>query len=549
MSKLVVFKSIADMPEMAVSRSAMSWNKTGSWRSATPIHRDKTPPCNYNCPAGEDIRGYLDLLKKNKVGEAFELLTAANPFPAVCGRVCFHPCQANCNRHRFDTEIQVRLVEQFIGDWAIENKKPAALPEASAKKIAVVGAGPAGLAAAYYLRRKKLAVTVYDENQLPGGILHYGIPAYRLEKDVLQAEINRILAGIELKTNNRFGSDFDVGDLLDFDAVFVATGAHESKTLNVAGEQSPGVESGLDFLKRVNSGERIDLRGKDVVVIGGGNTACDVARSAYRLGAAVNVVYRRTEQEMPAFAEEIEQLKSEPINLQLLAAPERIDREKDGRLRVTFCRMKLGEPDASGRARPVPIEGSDFAITADLVFAAIGEDPNLSFFPEVCRMGDGSLDFSAVDQRLSDKLFFGGDLLPNPRTVPHAVASGRLAAERIEAFLEGRIPATPETVAEVAGFEDINHNYFTRVNAVKWQADLITDGRIAGEKNAAAEANRCFSCGVCNRCANCYNSCPDLAVIKTPAGYQVNLDYCKGCGLCAAECPGGSLGMEGKGTL
>ncbi len=524
----------------------MSWNKTGSWRSSTPLHQDKTPPCNFNCPAGEDIRGYIDLLKNNNITEAFELLTAANPFPSVCGRVCYHPCQANCNRHDFDVEIQIRLLEMFIGDWGLENYHPPPLPEKSGKKIAIIGAGPAGLAAAYYLRRQGLTVTVYEADAMPGGILHYGIPGYRLDKTLLQSEIKRVMAGLEFKPNMRFGADFDVGALLDFDAVFLATGAHVSKQMNIDGEDIPGVESGLDFLKRINSSEKINLAGQEAIVIGGGNTACDVARSAYRLGARVSLVYRRTQQEMPAFAEEIEQLKAEPITCEFLVAPERIVKSENGKLVLTAIRMKLGEPDASGRARPLPIDGSQFAITADRIYAAIGEDPDLSFFPETQKKENGGFDFSGIDARLAPKLFVGGDLLPNPRTVPHAVGSGRLAAEKIAAFLRGESLSANKNVVEIAGPEDINYRYFTRVNKVKWQTGLVVDDRIAGEEMATAEAGRCFSCGVCNKCDNCYNFCPDLAVIKSADGYQVNLDYCKGCGICATECPGGALRMREK---
>ncbi len=530
---------------MAVSRASMSWNKTGSWRSSTPLYRDKLPPCNYNCPAGENIRGYIDLVKHDKIEEAFALLTEANPFPAVCGRVCYHPCEANCSRHSFDSEIRVRLLEKFIGDWAIEHAKPATLPELSARNVAVIGGGPAGLAAAYYLRRRGIAVTIYDQNNLPGGILHYGIPAYRLGKDILQTEIQRVTHGCEFKANMKFGADFTVGDLLDYDAVFLATGAHRSKNMRIVGENVSGVESGLDFLKQVNSGEKIVLDGK-VIVIGGGNTACDVARTAYRLGGKVTLVYRRTEQEMPAFAEEIEQLKSEPIKLEFLAAPERIERNTDGELRCVFGRMELGQPDESGRRRPVPLDDAKFTLSADRIFAAVGEDPDLSFFQNIEQSSDGSYDFSGIDSRLAAKLVIGGDLLPNPRTVPHAVASGRLAAQKIAAMLNGEKFAPPELLVEIAGPEDINYQYFTRINAVKWTTEIIENGHLTGREAALAEANRCFSCGVCNRCDNCYNFCPDLAVIKTPTGYQTNLDYCKGCGICAAECPGGSLRMKGN---
>ena len=534
------------MPEMAVSKSPMSWNKTGSWRSSTPVHKDKIPPCNFNCPAGENIRGYIDLIKKNKINDAFNLLTEANPLPAVCGRVCFHPCQANCNRHSFDTEIQVRLLEKFIGDQALEGKLKTGFPKATSNAVAIIGGGPAGLTAAYYLRRKGIAVTIYDENSLPGGILHYGIPAYRLEKDVLQAELERVLEGIEFKSNMKFGLDFDTANLIEYRAIFLATGAHLSKNLNIPGENHAGVVSGLDFLKRVNSGDRDSLKEKTVAVIGGGNTACDVSRTAYRLGANVHLVYRRTEKEMPAFAEEVKQLKAEPVKIEFLAAPRTIERLNDGKLRLSFVRMKLGEPDKSGRSAPIPIEGSGFDLIVDKVFAAIGEDPDLSFFSDAKYSSNNGIDFSTIDRRLRDKLFIGGDLLPNPRTAAHAIGSGRLAADKIESFLKGEALDIKQNIVEVAGSEDVNFYYFSKINAVKWNSDIIADDRIASVDKAILEASRCLSCGVCSRCDNCYNFCPDLAVIKTSAGYQVNLDYCKGCGICANECPGGSLRMEEK---
>jgi NADPH-dependent glutamate synthase beta subunit-like oxidoreductase/Pyruvate/2-oxoacid:ferredoxin oxidoreductase delta subunit len=544
LSKFIVFKSVDEMPEMAVSQSSMSWNKTGSWRSSTPVRGGKIPPCNFNCPAGEDIRGYIDLLKKDRVEDAFNLLTDANPLPAVCGRVCYHPCQSQCNRHSFDTEIQVRLLEKYIGDWAIEQKKKTTPGKESSKKVAVVGAGPAGLAAAHYLRRKNHAVVLYDENALPGGILHYGIPSYRLEKDVLTAELDRVLQGVEFKSNMKLGSDLDVGGLLEYSAIFLATGAHSSKKMNIDGEHVEGVVSGLEFLKNINSGGKIDLHGKEVMVVGGGNTACDVARSAYRLGGKVGLYYRRTEQEMPAFAEEIEQLKSEPIRLEFLTAPFRIERSDDGKLKVTLRRMRLGDVDDSGRASPVPVPGSEFEVAADMIFSATGEDPDLSFFPEVEKLKEGGFDFSRVDSRLRERLFVGGDILPNPRTVAHAVGSGRLAAEKIDAFLKGEVLSVRNSATEVAGFDDVNTRYFIRVNEIKWKRDIVRDSAIADRDTAVREANRCFSCGVCNSCDNCYNFCPDLAVIKTSNGYEVNLDYCKGCGICANECPGGSLRME-----
>ena len=535
---------MSEMPELPVSQARMSWNKTGSWRSSTPEHQGKLPPCNFNCPAGEDIRGYLDLMKKGKVSEAFILLTEKNPLPVVCGSVCYHPCQTNCNRHGFDIELQIRSVEHLIGDWGIKTGFRPTLPETDSKKVAVIGAGPAGLAAAHYIRHSGVNVVLYDENEKPGGILQYGIPSYRLDKDVLNAELDRVLDGVEFKPNMRLGKDFDLASLGDFDAIFLATGAHSSKRMNLEGEEMPGVESGLGFLKRVNSGESVQLDGKQVLVVGGGNTACDVARTAYRLGGRVTVAYRRTEHEMPAFAEEVEQMKAEPIDLEFLVAPFQLEQSDTHRIQVACHRMELGEPDDDGRCRPVVIAGADFEIIVDVLFAAIGEDPDLSGATGLAYDTGGSLDLSQIDPQLRDKLFIGGDILPQPRTVPHAVASGRLAAEQINAFLQGVPLEKPAAVAEVATEDDVNFAYFTRLNAA--QRAIVSSGKgISSDKAAIDEANRCLSCGVCFECDNCYNFCPDLAVVRTPGGYQANLDYCKGCGICAKECPSGALGMKG----
>ena len=533
------------MPEVPVSQSRMDWNRTGAWRTSTPQYRDTVSPCNHNCPAGEDIRGYLDLIKKSQLAEAYQLLTQTNPFPAVSGRVCYHPCQASCNRHSFDTDLKIRSMEQFIGDWGINNYADTELPPVGQHSVAVIGAGPAGMTAAYFLRRKGLNVTLYDQNELPGGILRYGIPAYRLPNDVLAAETERVLAGVDVRTSMTFGMDFGIDDLRAFDAVFLATGAHRSRNMSIPGEESDRVIPGLKFLRDVNSARTDSLEGKQVLVVGGGNTACDVARSAQRLGGKVTLAYRRTENEMPAFAEEIEQLKSEPIELQFLCAPTAIEQMPDGNLTITMIKMEPGPVDESGRQKPMPIEGSETTSQFDLLFTAIGEDPDLSFlFDETDLSRD--FDFEQVDEHLRGKLFVGGDILPNPRTVAHAIASGRLGAEKIISFLNGEEAGPAPEVVEVAGIEEVSFHYFERINAIKLPDYQNGNFQIGTEAEAVDEASRCFSCGVCNDCQNCYNFCPDLAVIRTAHGYEVNLDYCKGCGICATECPGGSV-KWGKG--
>lgn len=538
-----MFKTVDDMPELPVSSSAMSWNRTGTWGSSTPKQSGKAAPCSFNCPAGEDIRGYLTHIKNKQFPKAFTLLTEANPFPAVCGRVCYHPCQVNCNRQSFDSEVQIRLVEKTIGDWGVSNDQSDVLPELGPHRVAIVGAGPAGLSAAYYLRRKGIGVVLYDENVRPGGILYYGIPSYRLDNLVLSKETDRALQGVEFQGSCRLGIDISIDDLMDYDAVFLAIGAHRSIRLSIPGDDLPGVESGLSLLKRINAGESVELTDKRVVVVGGGNTACDVARAAWREGASVKMIYRRTQAEMPAFAEEIEQLKSEPVELEFLCTPERIEPASDGRLTVRCIRMKQGELDDSGRARSIPIDGSQFTIDADAVLSAIGEETDLTGISGLQHDGEGGVDLSQMTSELRDKLFLGGDMLPNPRTVPHAVGSGRLAAQRIESFLNGHTFAARQDIVEVAGPNDINTAYFSKVNRYLPDDLHKPEEATLSTEQAAAEAGRCFSCGICFECDTCYNFCPDLAIIRTPGGYQANLDYCKGCGICVRECPSGSFNM------
>lgn len=568
------------IPPVAVSTTTTRDNPTGSWRYIRPLQRDLVAPCNAGCPVGIDVEGYLNLLREGEVEAARELLVRENPMPAVTGRVCDHPCESVCNRRHVDEAVSVHAVERWLGDRVLEDPLPPPREDAGDGSVAVVGSGPAGLAAAYHLARLGHAVTIYESEPEPGGMLRLGIPEYRLPRAVLDRSIDRILAeGIELRCGVRVGEEVGWDEVAGHDAVFVATGAHESRAAGFQGEEHPSVRPGLEFLKEVNAGARPEP-GERVVVVGGGNTAMDCARTALRLGADdVLVLYRRSRREMPAIEDEVLDAEREGVRFRFLAAPAAI-RAEGGRLLGVECTpMRLGRPDASGRRRPVPSGEKPVFVKADTVLTAIGESVEAGFLPGGARVEGGVVPSDWLGATREPGVFVGGDLADQPRTVAHALGAGKRAALAIHRYLRGKgavdevaglrygesgnvsmtrwrdddpIPrASP--VNRVVPWEEMNPAHF---RSLPRNPDRHVDADACrlffGEVNLGLpgargldEARRCLNCGVCNGCELCLIFCPDAAVIRDggPHGLAIDLEYCKGCGLCVAECPRGAMAM------
>ena len=569
--EVITFRSEADMPPMPASLGTTLYNKTGSWRYMRPFYLDKTPPCSHNCPAGEDISLQISLIAQGRFEEALELIRLENPFPGVTGRVCPHPCETECNRAEYGGRVAIHDLERFVADHATPKRPSVQASQRRDAKVAIIGSGPAGLTCAYHLARWGYPVTVFEALPVPGGMMRVGIPDYRLPKDVLEREIAAIEAlGVEIKTNMRLGDNLSLDDLGDYKAIFIAVGLSKSRRLNIPGEEARGVIPGLEFLKRLNLGEEVQV-GSRVVVVGGGNTAMDAARSALRLGAKVTVLYRRSRQEMPAIPEEVEEALEEGVDIQFLATPVEV-LTRDGQVVGLRCiRMRLGEPDESGRRRPIPIEGSEFTVQADAVIPAIGQVADLSFLDEQVKVERGRIVIDRAGATTRPGIFAGGDVATPFGTVAHAIGSGKRAAMAIDRYLRGEeLPSFPpfeENVrfsprpveSELVRFEDLNLAYFEwaerRESAVRPPEERVKDfDEVAlglDEEQALAEASRCFNCGTCIMCDNCLNFCPDVAISrKNGSGpvsypfYEINYDYCKGCGICAEECPRDAISLE-----
>ncbi len=517
-------------------------NKTGSWRYFRPVHEEKMPPCNNACPAGNNIQGFIKLVREGKLLDAWKLIKETSPLPGVCGRVCPHPCEKECNRGKYDEAMAIHTLERLVADYAISEKVTEKSKAASKKeRIAIVGSGPAGLSCAYFLVKEGYQVTVSEALPEVGGMLRVGIPKYRLPRKILDKEIADIKAlGVTFKTSAKVK---DISELKDYEAVFVATGAHVSAKLGIPGEDAAAVISGTEFLRQLNLDGKAKI-GKNVIVVGGGNTAIDAARSAIRLGSKATIVYRRTRDEMPAVEEEIEAAVKEKIEIVYLAAPTRIIAQ-DGKIKeVELVRMKLGAPDASGRKRPISIEGSMFKMKADTVITAIGESSDLSLLPK---------DFKLAEKGGKAKgmqVFGGGDAVTGAGRVVDAIASGRRAARFIGNALQGT-PVEEKQAKELAKYEEINTAYFPRQAAVR-PPELSAAKRVANfseinrgipEEKGVKEAKRCFSCGICRECNNCLYFCPDICVSKKNGTYEFDYDYCKGCGICSHECCAGVIQM------
>jgi 2-oxoacid:acceptor oxidoreductase delta subunit (pyruvate/2-ketoisovalerate family) len=525
-------------------------NKTGSWRTERPVYVDLLPPCNHACPAGENIQQWLYHAEDGGYEQAWRQIMRDNPLPAIMGRVCYRPCETACNRAQVDAAVGINSVERFLGDEALRQdwRVPVTAPD-SGKRVLVVGAGPSGLSGAYHLRLLGHQVTLRDSAVRPGGMLRFGIPAYRLPRDILDAEVGRILAMGVIWAGGRPVTDIRQ-EMTDggFDAAFLAVGAQRGKRAYIPAGDSAKILDAVSLLHSMEGAERPQL-GRRVAVYGGGNTAMDAARTARRLGAAdAIVVYRRTRERMPAHDVEVDEATEEGVRMMWLSTIARADEGK-----LTIEKMRL---DDTGFPQPT---GELTELDADTVVLALGQEAELSLLDGVpgVTISDGVVQVGADLMTGHPGIFAGGDMVPAERTVTVAIGHGKRAACSIDAWLKthekGNVPAPPTAEPRLADFDRLNTWYYSDAPAtVRPQLELArrisTFDEVTGgldEKTALFEARRCMSCGNCFECDNCFGVCPDNAVIKLGPGdrYEIDLDYCKGCGICAEECPCGAIDM------
>ena len=512
----------------------------GPFRTERPVYVDLLPPCNNACPAGEHIQAWLALAQEGKFRAAWEALVRNNPLPAVHGRVCYHPCESACNREMLDASVSIHAVERFLGDLAnAENWKFPVDASPSGKRVLVVGAGPSGLSAAFHLARLGHTVEITEAGPVPGGMLHFGIPAYRLPRAELMLEIRRIEEmGVRITLNHKIDDILAERDGGHFDAVFVAIGAHVGRHVDIPARDAARVLDALPFLRGVDTGEAPRL-GRRVVIYGGGNTAMDAARTARRLGAdEALIIYHRDQAHMPARAFEADEAIEEGVKIKWLSSIKEISGPS-----LTVERMTL---DENGKPQPT---GEIETLEADAVVLALGQQTDSAFLRRVrgveCN-ADGTV---IVDARLMTGhpgIFAGGDMVPGERTVAVAVGHGKRAASNIDGWLRGKPYVEPQK-ARLVSFEMLHLPIFTDVDATSQKA-LAASQRLRGfeevlgglkEKEARYEAQRCLSCGNCFECDNCYAACPEHAIIKLGPGRRYRYDYgkCTGCAVCFEECP------------
>ena len=532
---------------------------------------EKLPPCQAQCPNSGDVRGWLGVIAQHeKVGlsldeaydEAWRVLAERNPLPATIGRICPHPCERLCTRSDKDGAVSINAMERFLGDWGISRSLELPRTESGdhSEPIGVIGSGPASLSFAYQMARRGYPVTMYEQRSKPGGMLRYAIPDYRLPRDVLDAEVQRVIDLGVLLVN-----DSDVGGSIDFDElrkrhklVFLGLGAQAARELGIPGEQGPGVIAGIDYLRQRKERDR-SLRGQNVFVIGGGNTAIDAARSARRDGADVILLYRRGAEEMPAIDSEVDDARREGVEFRFLAAPTRIDRKDGVVCSVEVQSMRLGDPDDSGRRRPEPVPGQLRTFPADIIIVAVAQAPDWAGVEDVTESGTWLR--TAADGKLDVNLWAGGDDR-GPGIASSAIAQGRLAAESAHAELRGRPPPAIEDSRKTLAGGSVRSDYYPdqrRVERLRRPAhECLADPDTEIEttltyEQAREEAARCMSCGLCFDCQQCFMYCNQSGftrIEETRPGhyFAMALDACEGCGKCIEICPCGYLEARDTGA-
>ena len=558
-------------------------NKTGSWRFFHPKFDEKTAPCSAACPLGQDIARIEMLTSWGLLKEAWQTILNENPFPAICGRVCFHPCERVCNRADMDEPIAIHHLERFLGDTAISERRKADLstrPD-NGKKAAIAGAGPAGLAAAYFLTRLGYRCDVFEARSEPGGLLRWGIPAYRLPRDILDEEISRIKnLGVTIHCEMPVTDNLLEKISNEYNALFVACGYERSITLKIQGGEL--ARDGLEFLRKLDSARKTSLGGT-AAIVGGGNTAIDIARSLIRLGVSPLIVYRRRLEDMPAFKPETAMAVKEGVKLMELVAPICIQKNTgDASIslpayKLTLQQMRVGKEKIAGRTWVVPDDEKTKTIDVHDIFVAIGAKTD-SIWHFLEDDGPKTLNLShcrLIEQKIP--VFFGGDLASPIKSVSDAIASGKQTAMALDTYLTKGLEAVETRLAacrvgsgpaismdaylggdrkyrnsDIVNPNDIVRDYFQSAprmhpSALDARSSIRSFEEISAtyENNAAKkEAARCFNCGICNACDFCRLYCPEMAVIVDKAERRIDLDYCKGCGVCATECPRNAMALE-----
>ena len=558
-------------------------NKTGSWRFFLPKFDEKTAPCSAACPLGQDIARIEMLASWGMLKDAWHVILSENPFPGICGRVCFHPCEKTCNRANLDKPVAIHHLERFLGDTAISNNTKAVLnmkPD-NGKKVAIAGAGPSGLAAAYFLSLLGYGCDIFEARSEPGGLLRWGIPSYRLSRDILETEINRVRdLGVVIHCDNPVTESLMAKIRRDYDAIFIGCGYEQSVTLKIQGGDH--MEDGLGFLRNFDPHKKPSFDGTTAIV-GGGNTAIDIARSLVRRGAKPLILYRRRLEDMPAFKPEIAMAIKEGVQIMELVAPVRIQQNFCGKssagsnFSLTLQKMRTSQKKIGGRAGIIPDGKKLEKIIVQRIFNAIGARAE-SIWDFRSAKASNTLELShcqLIEQETP--IIFGGDLTTPTKSVADAIASGKQAAMVMDTYFEKGLDAVKNRLsacrvgvgpslslaayldenrlqrnAHIVGYDEIVSDYFQPAPrnipaALDAQASISSFEEIRatyGNDSAKKEAVRCFNCGICNACDYCRLYCPEMAIFIENTKRKINLDYCKGCGVCAKECPRNAMVLE-----